>query len=360
MTDSHPQPQGLVLIADDDATVRRLLRHVLERDGYLVEEAEDGPETLEIFGRDHPDIVLLDAVMPTMDGFAVCEQIKTLPHGESIPVLMITGLDDQESVDRAFEVGAIDYITKPIHWAVLRQRMRRIFQTRRLEKLRDELTQMIVHDMKNPIITIRGYTQLLLEDFPPDDVHIDSLRRIYRNCDKLLDMAMMILDLGRLQEGKLILQPTGRRVSEVLAEVKESLDLMAEDRQIKLEIDCCDPELTAHLDWELMTRVLVNLATNALKHSPTGSTVVLYTCTAHDPAGHLVFSVIDHGEGIAKQEQSHIFEKFTQAQLRRLGGRTDTGLGLTFCKLATEAHGGQIQVESEPGSGSKFTLWLPL
>ena len=116
----------LVLIADDDRTLRALLRLAMEEEGYQVAEANNGENCLAEFARLQPDIVLLDAVMPVMDGFACCQQLRTFPGTEHTPVLMITVLDDQDSVDQAFAVGATDYITKPIHWAVLRQRVARL------------------------------------------------------------------------------------------------------------------------------------------------------------------------------------------------------------------------------------------
>lgn len=116
----------LVLVADDDRTLRALLRLAMEEEGYQVEEANNGENCLAEFARLQPDIVLLDAVMPVMDGFTCCQQLRTFPGTEHIPILMITVLDDQDSVDQAFAVGATDYITKPIHWAVLRQRVARL------------------------------------------------------------------------------------------------------------------------------------------------------------------------------------------------------------------------------------------
>jgi light-regulated signal transduction histidine kinase (bacteriophytochrome)/CheY-like chemotaxis protein len=129
----------LVLVVEDDRFMRIQLRRAMEQVGYQVAEASDGEEGLAVYTRLQPDIVLLDAMMPVMDGFTCCTQLKTLPGGDRTPILMITALEDPESVDRAFEVGAIDYVTKPIHWAVLRQRVRRLLQaSRAVEELRQQ------------------------------------------------------------------------------------------------------------------------------------------------------------------------------------------------------------------------------
>lgn len=122
----------LILIADDERLMRLQLRRVIEQEGYRVAEATNGEECLAAFERCQPDLVLLDAMMPLMDGFTCCSRLKQTPQGERTPILMITGLEDRESVDLAFEAGAVDFITKPIHWAVLRQRMRRAIEQSRL------------------------------------------------------------------------------------------------------------------------------------------------------------------------------------------------------------------------------------
>jgi len=144
----------LVLVVDDDKSMRMLLRLALEQEGYQVVEANDGEACLAAYRHHQPDVVLLDAVMPVMDGFACCAQLQTFsgkdsPLGDGCasrtPILMITVLDDPDSVERAFEVGATDYITKPIHWAVLRHRVRRLIQesqkTRAFESLLQQLEQ---------------------------------------------------------------------------------------------------------------------------------------------------------------------------------------------------------------------------
>lgn len=131
---SLPQQPPVILVVDDDKTMRRLLRRAMEQEGYQVVEASDGEECVTAYKSIQPHIVLLDAMMPVMDGFACARALQALPGGDRTPLLMITGLDDPQSVDRAFEVGATDYVTKPIHWPVLRQRVRRLIETASLFK----------------------------------------------------------------------------------------------------------------------------------------------------------------------------------------------------------------------------------
>lgn len=137
--------QPLILVVDDEKSMRILLSKAMEKAGYQVAEAKDGEECLAVYDRLQPDLILLDAMMPVMDGFTCCNQLQKLPRGDRIPVLMITGLDDQASVDRAFEVGATDYITKPINWAVLRQRVRRLLDQSQLYRQLEEANQGLQH-----------------------------------------------------------------------------------------------------------------------------------------------------------------------------------------------------------------------
>ncbi|MEH1914413.1 PleD family two-component system response regulator [Nostoc sp.] len=149
------ESQSLVLIVDDEPFIRLILRHFLEREGYQIVEAQNGIEAINFFNQLHPDIILMDAIMPDMDGFECCTQLELLDCNKHTPILMITGLDDQESVDRAFTVGAIDFVTKPIHWAVLRQRVKRLIQQSQLQQKLEAVNQELQR-----LVTIDGLTQI--------------------------------------------------------------------------------------------------------------------------------------------------------------------------------------------------------
>jgi diguanylate cyclase (GGDEF)-like protein len=155
MKTTFQEDQSLVLIVDDETFIRTQLRLALEREGYQIAEAKDGREALIAFQQLHPNIVLLDAMMPDMDGFECCMQLQSLDQGKYTPVLMITGLEDQESVDHAFDVGAIDYVTKPIHWPVLRQRVKRLIQQSQLQYKLEVANQELQR-----LVTIDGLTQV--------------------------------------------------------------------------------------------------------------------------------------------------------------------------------------------------------
>ncbi|MFN6517946.1 MAG: GGDEF domain-containing protein [Nostoc sp. CreGUA01] len=167
---ANPQEsQSLVLIVDDEPFIRMILRSFLEREAYQIVEAQNGIEALTMYNQLHPDIVLLDAIMPDMDGFECCTQLQILDCSKHTPVLMITGLEDEESVDRAFEVGAMDYITKPIHWPVLRQRVKRLIQQsqlqQKLEAVNLELQRLVTIDGLTEVANRRGFEEYFYQEW---------------------------------------------------------------------------------------------------------------------------------------------------------------------------------------------------
>lgn len=155
----------LILIVDDEKTMRMLLKKAMEKEGYRVAEATDGKQGIELYQSLNPDIVLLDAMMPLMDGFTCCEKMQALPGSDRTPILIITALEDSESVDRAYKVGAADYVTKPIHWAVLRQRVRRLIQQvsllTQLENANRELQRLATLDGLTGLANRRCFDRVL-------------------------------------------------------------------------------------------------------------------------------------------------------------------------------------------------------
>lgn len=185
MTPPNHNPP-LILIADDDKTVRVSLRRAMEQEGFQVVEAANGEDCLIAFTRLRPDLVLLDAIMPIVDGFTCCTRIHQMRGSERIPILMITGLEDQESVDLAFSAGAVDYVTKPIHWAVLRQRVRRLIQQVRLygqlEEANHELQRLATFDGLTQVANRRHFDQYLHQEWQ-------------RTLNKQLPLSLILCDI---------------------------------------------------------------------------------------------------------------------------------------------------------------------
>jgi two-component system, sensor histidine kinase and response regulator len=351
-----------ILVADDDRSVRRLIFRGLSNEPYRLVEVENGEECVNLFRSLQPDLVLMDGKMPVMDGFAACETIRKMADGNNVPILMVTALEDANSVSRAFSAGANDYITKPINWEVLRQRIRRLLESQRAEKLRDDLIHMIIHDMKNPLANIAGYQELLL-DGTKGELNFNQrevILRTIRNTNYLLEMANNILDLQKMEEGRMVLDYEKVSIFELFSRAVNSINWMAQSYGVTIEMSCPDNSLIT-LDAPLILRVLTNLLTNAIKYSVRGSKVFLSAqLLRENDTESWHFKVQDSGEGISLSDQNRIFERYTQASSSLRSVRSGTGLGLTFCKLVAEAHKGKILLESSIGKGSIFTLVLPV
>lgn len=361
-----------VLVVDDMPANLRLMAGILKVAGYEVETAASGTEALQRLGESAPDVVLLDIMMPELDGFEVCRRIKCDPANAHVPVVMVTAL--QETADRvnALEAGADDFLTKPVDEVEVVARVKSLVRIKRqrdaldqayrdlqrTEALRDNLVTMLVHDLRTPLTGILAPLQMLASD---DFGQLDAEQRelvemCTQNSYGLLDLVNQLLDINRLESGAL--KPDRRWV-----DLKTIIDgavrqvqplLLARSDTLTTELS---PELSrVYADSDLLKRVLVNLLGNAIKFTPMESSIRV-TATPL-PEGVVSLAVSDNGPGIPVADQERVFEKFAQVEARREGHKLSTGLGLTFCRLAVETHDGRIWVDSTAGEGSTFAFTI--
>jgi signal transduction histidine kinase len=362
--------RGRVLVVDDEAHNRELLHDLLAAQGHEVLEAADGKEALRVATEHVPDVVLLDVMMPELDGFEVCRRLKAQASTAALPILMVTALADRENRIQGIAAGANDFLTKPIdiHEVQLRVRnalrLKKLFdrvqddyrRLQELETLRDNLTGMIVHDMRSPLTGIRGYLQLSLM-IPPEKMDHDLreyLGHARHATEVLIEMVSSLLDVSRLEAGSMPLDRQPHDMCQLIPEALQSLGALLQNCQVRFEP--AGGPLPALCDEHIVRRIVANLVSNAIKFTPAEGSVVL---TGERQASAVKISVRDTGAGIPKEYHTKIFEKFGQVANRKENRKYSTGLGLTFCKLAVEAHGGQIGVESVVGQGSTFWFTLP-
>jgi signal transduction histidine kinase len=362
---------GRVLIVDDQEANRLLLRDLLESQGHEVAEAVDGVEALERVADAAPDVVLLDVGMPGIDGFEVCRRLKADPATATIPVLLVTAHNQRDQRLLGIGAGANDYITKPIDKSDLSLRVRNAIrmhqlyseieeQYRRLERLellRDSLVHMIVHDLRSPLAGIRAYLDLMQMDGegklePEMTQSIDEARKVAVD---MTEMVSDLLDVSRLESGKMPLEESQVDLGALATEVAAAIGRATHRVTVRVEASAEQARIIG--DPSVIRRVINNLVGNAVKFSPTSSQIVLLV---QGNGTEAKVSVSDRGPGIAPAYHEKIFEKFGQVEAASQGTKHSSGLGLTFCKFAVEAHGGRIGVESVVGRGSTFWFSLPV
>jgi signal transduction histidine kinase len=367
--ENHQLKQTVLIVDDGPENIRVL--DVILRPHYEVKAALDGEKALAIArSADPPDIVLLDIAMPVMDGYEVCRVLKEDAGTAEIPVIFVTAKSGVEDERKGFDVGAVDYITKPLAPALVLARVKTHLklqtqniqllddykQLRELEDVRDSLVHMIIHDLRSPLMAVLGYLEML-ESYEKDNLS-DRGKKYVKSArvstETLNMMISSVLDVSRMESGSLTLALTEFDLAQVARQVLARLESLKGNREMVLDL----PERPVLLvaDQGLVSRVIENLLGNSFKFTPADGRI---SVTVNSNVKHVSFAVENAGEGIPAEYHKKIFEKFGQVESNQRGRKYSTGLGLAFCKLAVEAHGGKIGVNSEPGRGSAFWFELP-
>jgi signal transduction histidine kinase len=365
---------AVVLVADDDVVHRLLMRESLEVAGFIVHEAGDGLEALDLLDRLHPELMFLDAMMPRVDGFAACVETRKRPHGAHVPVLMVTGLDDVSSIDRAYQAGATDFITKPINWPLFNHRARfllRFGRTQRalheaMEKAeaasraKTEFLATMSHELRTPLNAIIGFSEVLKRELLGplgQDRYREYAKDINESGAHLLSLISDILEYSKSESGKLRLVESEVDLNQMVANVIRQQGPRAEVAGISLHRDGVEQPIRIRGDERKLRQVLMNLVSNAVKFTPMGGEVRVGL--SRDEEGHVLLRVIDTGIGIAAEDMPKVFTAFGQidnAWSRRYEG---TGLGIPLAKAMIELHDGALTIASNVGSGTIVTVKLP-
>ena len=360
--------KSTLLVVDDVAANIDILIEALGKD-YTVRVDTDGAAALGSVKEFRPDLILLDIMMPGMDGFEVCRRLKDDPITRDIPVIFLTALSDAEDKIKGFSIGGVDYVIKPFQSAEVRARVathleihrqKRELQKsydklRELEIQRDSLVHMIVHDMRSPLQVVSGNLEMAQAEVLPNAAAI-CVSDALSSTGILIDMVSTLLDISKMEAGQMTLDYSAVKMSNLVRETIRMIAPLREHRRITLTPPGQMEALPG--DVNLVRRILQNLIVNAIKFTDKDKGIITLRIES-TPEDKVRVSIADNGPGIPLEYREKVFDKFCQVAARKQGQGRSTGLGLTFCRLAVEDHGGRIGLEADEGKGSTFWFELP-
>jgi signal transduction histidine kinase len=366
---SFESPPDLLLV-DDDPTARQVAQAILAQDTYAFRHASGGEAALALIVEKEPDLVLLDVMMPGIDGFEVCRRIRKMPTRAYLPIMMITALDSPKDLARGLDAGADDFISKPVPRVELRARVRSMLrirhqhlelvqQARMLRELnnqREDLVRMVVHDLRSPVTAIQlAASALIANDKATRAEQEADLRLIKEEARRVGNYLEEMLLLARQEEGRLSLSFERVDLGAVARETIHALRPVAKARGITIKSAAEGDTGVVLGDAALLRRVVDNLLTNAIKFSPRNTMVEVHVGV---DGSDVTLDVVDEGLGVPEEMRGRIFEKYEIVKVRAAGG-PQTGLGLPFCRTVVEAHGGYISCLPREGRGSRFHVKFP-
>ena len=368
-----------VLIVDDKKENIDLIAYFLKSQNYKIYSAYDGAEALKIVENEQPDIILLDILLPKMDGFQVCERLKKDRKTQFIPIIMITALRELKDKIRSLEVGADDFISKPFENVELLTRVKSLLRIKhyhdelqlknaeleqknkalvRLDHFKEELSHHIVHDMKNPLFVIQGNLQMMAMAL--EQANTSGLRkyvdRIDRSTQNLLRMVLNLIDITKIEDGKMDLNLELNDMQDLIKKCVKRFEEFPENESKIVELSLGDDSSVTKIDVSVMERVLDNLISFAFANVPDKGKIEI---GSRKQANQDEYYIHDFGAQIPMKYSEDMFNKFSQIEIKKEGYRVGRSLGLTFCKLAVEAHGGSLFIDPDNTVGNRFVLNLP-
>ena len=361
-----------ILIVDDVISNVLLLKILLTNEKFQVCTANNGRACIEMTKKEHPDLILLDVMMPDINGFDTAVILKKDPETKDIPIIFLTALNSPQDLVHGFQVGANDFLTKPFNKEELVMRVtqqislvaaKRIIEKQNAElkatlSNRDKMYSVIAHDLRSPMASIRMVLNLVVQSTSAEKVGpelymlLDQANRESEEVHELLDN---LLKWTKSQTGRLNVVLQDLDLNDIVPGVVEIFEMIANTKNIKLELKKTDEALKVHADNDMLKTVLRNFMSNAIKFSPENSTIQIAMAKEGNFAR---VSVKDQGVGIAADRLGSIFHKGETTY--GTGGEEGSGLGLQLCQDFARKNGGDCYVESVEGQGSTFSFTIPI
>jgi signal transduction histidine kinase len=365
---------GKILIVDDHEENVKLLDKILRSAGYVSVASTINPlEVCELHAKNRYDLILLDLKMLDMDGYAVMDGLKEIEANNYLPVLVITAHKDNEI--QALKAGARDFISKPFEVAEVLARAHNLLEVGMLFKelqnkenaaeaatlAKSQFLANMSHELRTPLNAIIGYSEILAEDAAEtaDQQSLNDLEKIQGAGRHLLSLINDILDLSKVEAGKMELATEVVKVREMIDEVVATMRPAIEKNQNSLEVDCDEAVGEMHTDPQKLRQILYNLLSNAAKFTNEGRVDFVVTRSGQGGTAMLQFAVRDSGIGIDPVQMARLFQPFMQGDASTTRSYGGTGLGLVISRCLADLLGGDLQVQCDADEGTVFTLLLP-
>lgn len=351
------EQKSKILIVDDAIDTVELLRKRFHSEGYDTAEAYDGEEALRRVDEYSPDLIVLDVMMPKIDGYEVCHRLKTDENRKYIPVLMLTAKGEIESKVKGLEIGADDYLAKPFDYKELSARVKSLLTIKSArEKLveeeksvaLDKMMDEVAHEIRNPLVSIGGFSKRVYDRLPENDPNKKYLEMIMDEVSKLENMVKLLIELKTMTVCYLGNMDINEVITEALASYED--EFAAKGVVVKTRLLDNLPFISG--DKEQLKIAVSNLIKNSIEAMQESPKVLTIATSVSDV--RMIIEVSDTGKGIPKDKLKSIFHPFYTSKIY------GPGLGLTFTLKIVQQHGGNISVESEPGKGTTFTIRLPI
>jgi signal transduction histidine kinase len=345
-----------ILIVDDTVDTVELLKKRFRAEGYDTAEAYDGEEALKQVAEYHPDLIVLDVMMPKLDGYEVCQRLKIDENTRYIPILMLTAKSDVESKIKGLDIGADDYLPKPFDYKELAARVRSLLTIKAAhEKLVEEkksgaLEQMmdqVAHEIRNPLTSIGGFARKVYGKLPEGDPNKKYMEMIINDVAILESMIKQLIELKTMAIS--FKKPTN--INDLIMKALKLFEQEFQEKAIDVQSELADNLPLIPADEKLLKRALCNLIKNSIEAMAEGTRVLRIVSRLSE--GRIEILVSDTGKGIPIEELKKIFDPFVTSKIY------GPGLGLTFIYKIIQDHNGTISVESEPGKGTTFTISFP-
>lgn len=356
---------NLVLIVDDNYKNIQLLGNVLRGENLDIAVATNGIHALQIVREVVPDLILLDIMMPEMDGYQVCKTLKDDPLTAEIPVIFLTAKTEAEDIIKGLSLGAVDYVAKPFNAQELLIRVKTHLalqnskeELKKSNAEKDKFFSIIAHDLKNPFITMLGFSSMLVTDYYDftDDERINYLREMEGVAKKSYELLENLLQWSRSQTGRLEFHPIEFDLTDVVKDTLELLDPQAKSKEIILS-DLLTDKNIIYADIEMIRTVVRNICSNAIKFTNRKGNIIISAISNNKS---VKLKIKDNGIGMDNKTLNGLFSLSTHNSRKGTMNESGTGLGLILCKEFIERNNGLIEVSSMLNEGTEFTISLPV